>query len=203
MFDTLLQYLVSKWGVENALPPEAPPIDFFIGISYGMTRTNLTVATERITRLTAEMARAQQAPIIISCCEYLFRGAAFSEWQLRHRIFETFRVRYYRAGDMNNSMQESRQILKCVSEHGLPTRHIGIVTGIGHSRFVSERYGKLFPNSKITITCVPFDSEYQPDHPAWIQRGPWRWLFAHVARQILYHVRGEKMADMQHWVPKA
>lgn len=188
----LPQFLINWWKSEDSVVALANGrFDLIIPISYSTGREKLVEATEAIARRAAELSkRYPQAAVVLSNCEYTFPNAEEVEWRLRRDLFAKYGVTARRAGNMNNSVQEAQAILRCVDGYKLPANRILIVTGEMHSRSARWIWERVMPNSQITITCVPSKFEWQPDQPVFVQRGPWKWFFANIARQILLQIFG-------------
>ena len=98
---------------------------------------------------------------------------------------------------LNNSVEEAKNISKAVKK--VEPKCILIVTGELHSRSVRFIWQKVFPNTKILISCINFENEVERDSILPIQRTAARWAFANVARQVLLRILGlERMKNLHH-----
>jgi hypothetical protein len=212
VLDNLLRFCVRQWQTESGCIPPEPPIDFAVAISYGChSKEKLTVATEWNARLAGSLVKqyaeekglVDMPPVFVSNCTYLYPGAEYDEWLLRQSIFAQKGVTVQRAMDMQNSVQEVDAIRQHVQSLGLTPKHILVVTGQMHSRFVRWIYTKRFPGALVSIRCIPYWFEYQPDHPVLMQRGGWRWLLANIERHIAYFFLGDRIARVHHRIATA
>jgi len=197
----LPKFLVDSWKSEDSVVALANGrFDLIIPISYSTGREKLVKATEVIAHRAAELSkRYPQARVVLSNCEYTFPGAEEVEWQFRRDLFAGYGITAHRAGNMNNSVEEAQAISRCVAAYKFPAKCILIVTGEMHSRSARWIWERVMPNSEITVTCIGSEFEWQPDQPVFVQRGPWKWLFANIARQILLKVFGlERIGKLHH-----
>ena len=180
------------WKIEdNASLVENRLFDLIVPISYSTRRDKLVTATEEIVRRAAELAQGHpEAVVVLSTCGYTFRGAEEIEWTYKQNLFEQYGITARRAGSMNNSVQEADAVAKYVALHRLHSKRILIVTGEMHSRSARWIWRQVMPDSKISTVCISSRYEWQPDHPVLVQRGPWRWFAANIARQILLRILG-------------
>jgi len=185
----LLPFLVRRWKDEDVLTGQER-VGLVVSTSYGTGREVLVRATEAIARRSAVLATKYGAAVIYAPCSYLFPGAERVEADLKERVFAEYGVKTHRADSMENTVQEARSIASYISQHNLQHGHLLIVTGEMHSRSARWIWTRVMPKSKITVTCVPYTWEYQPDQPVYAQRGPWKWLSANVARQTLLWTPG-------------
>lgn len=205
MFDRIPKWFIQNhWCNANENVPDLP-VDLIIMISYGAYRseglTLLTVATAAITRRACEIAKTHPESVVVaSPCKYLFPGADREERTLRGKITCDYEVSPFWADSMLNSVDEGLKILQLVLSRGMRAKHTVIVTGQSHSRFVRWLYGSLLPGCRITVICVPFEVEYQPDHSAKMQRTAWRWLIATIQRHVAFAILGRRIAKIHHSV---
>jgi non-ribosomal peptide synthetase component F len=130
----------------------------------------------------------------------LFEGSAEKEKTLRYQITSEYEVFPFWAEGMLNSVDEGLKLLKLILTRGIRAEHTVIVTGQSHSRFVRWLYGLLLVGCKITVICVPFETEYQADHRAKMQRTAWRWLVATFERHLAFAFLGRRIAKIHHSV---
>ena len=192
----LLNWWISWWDVGEHSAPRHPMPNLVVAISYGICPKKLTDATRIIAENSLRLASELGVPIVASSCCYLFNGAEEKEWQLKTKIWGD---KALRAGDMNNSVEEGQMIAQFIRVKMLPCEHLVIVTGQSHTRFIRWLYGKLFPTSKLTvISAVDYEDEYQPDHPAVMQRTAFSWFRATLQRHVAFAILGMKIANLHH-----
>lgn len=63
-----------------------------------------------------------------------------------------------------------------------------IVTGEMHSRSAWRVYHKIFPDTKILITCIPYRLEFEKNHPIKAQTTLWNWFLANIGRQAILRI---------------
>ncbi|MDO8482922.1 MAG: hypothetical protein Q7S86_03840 [bacterium] len=197
----LPKLLLDSWKSEDSVVRLANGrFDLIIAISYSTGREKLVKATEAIAHRAAELSkRYPQAKVVLSNCEYTFPGAEEVEWQFRRDLFAGYGITAHRAGNMNNSVQEAQAISRYVAGYKLPANRILIVTGEMHSRSARWIWERVMPNSEITVTCIGSEFEWQPDQPVFVQRGPWKWFAANIARQVLLQIFGlHRIARLHH-----
>ena len=201
---------IPKWFIENHWcngDSEVPdlPVDLVIMISYGAYKSGglaqLTKATSAITHRACEIAKAHtEAVVVASPCKYLFPGSDRDERALRDNIACDYEVSPFWAEGMLNSVDEGLKLLKLILTRGIRAEHTVIVTGQSHSRFVRWLYGSLLVGCTITVICVPFETEYQADHRAKMQRTAWRWIIATFERHLAFAFLGRRIAKIHHSV---
>lgn len=197
----LPKFLLNLWINENRYLITANDyFDLIVPISYSTGREKLVIATEAIARRAADLAKMYpKAAVVVSNCEYTFPGAEEVEWKFKQKVFAGYDVKARRAGNMNNSVQEAQAIAKYIAEYNLNAARILIVTGEMHSRSARWIWQRAMPCSKIVVTCVSNELEWQKDHPVLVQRTAWKWFLANVARQILLQVFGlDRIGRLHH-----
>lgn len=190
---------LGKNGV--CLLPEGIPavVDIIVPISYTTLRGGLTMATHSnwVTALDILKARTEAA-VVYSNCKYPFTDADLEEERLRRKTLEEdypgFKNPALKFGNaiikatysMNNSVKECEAIKDEMERRGLKCDTIVVVTGVGHARDAKKIWQHYFPKSRIEVyAATDFNYEWQPDHYVKVQRGPWLWLFANIARHLL------------------
>jgi len=177
---------VERWKDEDSpLIVANREYDVVVSTSYGTGEKELVKATCAIARRSVELAKKYRAALIYAPCSYLFEGAAEIEATLKEAMFAELGIKAYRANNMENTVQEAQAIAKFLREYGLRHQRILIVTGEMHSPSARWIWEHVIPGSQITITCVPYTYEYQLDQPVLVQRYPWIWFAANIARQTL------------------
>lgn len=198
----LLQFLLNSWwkSEDSVTALANGRFNLIIPVSYSTGREKLVAATEAIARRAAELSkRYPQAVVVVSNCEYTFPGAEEVEWKFRRNLFAEYGVKAQRAYNMNNSVQEAQAIAKYVAECNLTAERILIVTGEMHSRSARWIWKRVMPKSKITVTCIESRFEWEPNHPVLVQRGPWKWFLANIARQALLQIFGlDRIGKLHH-----
>lgn len=162
-----------------------------VATSYCTTRNELTLASRRIQEVALAEARAHRAWLLFAPCEYPFPNAA--EVERRHRMSRVPSdfSRVISADSMNNTVEEVKAIHAVVNHQpGLFVPKGGkltilVVTGQMHSRSALLIWKHYFPDAAIYVRTIDHRFEYQPDHPVDLQTGPWKWLFANLARHFL------------------
>ncbi|MEK7645213.1 MAG: hypothetical protein AAB391_02755 [Patescibacteria group bacterium] len=203
-----LNLLVDLWKVES-LPGDhlgSPDLRLVISTSYVTRRDRLTDATQETLRVGLEyLKRFPQAWLAFSPCRYPFPGAEEVELVLRVAQISDG-CKYFSAGSMDNTVQEAQQIRAALDSRasvagirkGSPYS-ILVVTGEMHSRSARLIWEHYFPEATVFICCIPHHFEYQPDHPVDMQRGPWKWAFANLARHFLLLTIGvERTGKFKH-----
>lgn len=183
----LLKYCLDLWKTgdsDNEL--RVTQEEIIIPISYSTHKRGLTAATlENLLRAMAIHMACPGSKLIHATCEYTFPGAAKTESFIKNDLFSVGGIVANHAGTMNNSVQEARIIALYLAANNISHARILLVTGEMHSRSARLIWEKVFPKSKILIFCTPYLYEHEPNHPVYVQRGPWKWFAANVARHIL------------------
>lgn len=176
----ILDWLVKIWKVEDDVGTvRGKYVNLIIPVSYGTTPRGLVVGTKRILGGAMYWGEVfKKAPIVFSCCEYLFPGAAQVESGYKTDISKNYPSPVIPSGTMNNSIQEAWVIKEKIKDNTLPHKVILVITGEIHSRSARFIWKKTFPQSVVIIRCIPWNFEFQANHPAILQRSAWRWFLA-------------------------
>lgn len=200
-----LEFFVRSWRkcdtIQRLSLIQLENFDIIVPVSYTTLREKLTLASEiNMVDAISIAKHSTKAPIIYSCCEYTFEGSADIEGKYKRALLKRLGHcgKVIRAKNMNNSAEEALVIRDELLYENISARRIAIVTGEMHGRSARFIWEKVFPNAAVFVFCVSHTYEYQPDHLVKLQRGPWRWAFANVARQILLHIFGLRISRFHH-----
>ncbi|MBI3630722.1 MAG: YdcF family protein [Candidatus Sungbacteria bacterium] len=185
MFDYRLGQILNRYSGRTATYPEDKP-DIIQILSYGTLPTRLTEATMETTFRGAQIWRhSQDAIIVFGNAEYLFHMAAHTEARYKRDMLRKYGVpdsRMMDIGAINNSVQESMATRNALQEARITAKKICLVTGSMHKPSAYAIWKYVFPEANIFVSTIPYWREVQSDHPVLVQRGPWRWLAANMAR---------------------
>lgn len=175
-----MRKVLSPYGVEAIVP-----------ISFVTGKESLTYATLGNMRGAVKFSKMfPDARVAWSSCSYPFPGAEEVENAYRVKMLKNERPRMEPiiAGPMINSVDEAMKIKEKLAERGISPKCILLVTGELHSRSARYIWKKVFPGTRILVSCIPYTLEIQPDHPVKDQRVMWKWVLSNILRQAALRV---------------
>lgn len=187
----LLSLFVGWWRVENQ--PIAP--DVLVPLSYTTLKNQLTRGSRESLLLAKHYANVfPQAKLVISNSAHTgFPKCTEVEYAFKKALLDG--TPHTLAGAQVNSITEAEAIKAAL---GVEPKEILVVCGEIHARSVRWIWRRVFPNTRITIRCIPYWAEYQTDHPFFIERYAWPWFFAGIARYLLLLIVGMQLRQWHH-----
>lgn len=187
-----LSLLVKLWKDEDA---EVDAVDCIVPLSYTTLPHTLTRGTKESVLLAAHYAHLfPDATVVASDSAHTgFPHCTDVEYRFKKELFGS--IPHIRAGAQTNSITEAEAIHAAL---GYEPKHILVICGEIHARSVRWIWRRIFPNTTISIRCMPYQAEYQKDHPFFIERYAWPWFFAGIARYFLLLIFGLKLRHLQH-----
>ena len=174
--------------------------EVIVPLSYAVKRNALTNGTRETLRTAIDYwEKFPTALLVFASSSHCFPGSEKTEERFKFEMLDqavVSRESVLSCGPIVNTVTEAEAICRTLRETGKHLKNILLVTGIMHSRGVKYIWGKTlkkyFPDAKLAITVIPLEYEYQKDHPLMLQRGPLRWIFANIARQVSLRILGLK-----------
>lgn len=198
---SLARLFVRLWRVRE-VPPHDP--DVIIAICYGVLPDRLADGTLATLREAIRLADIfPRAVIAFGNAAICFDKSEIAEHKFKMAIIETEhfpQMRLVVAPRIYNTVTEAKEIKKELERSGIRAREIAIVAAEAHSRAVMYIYRRIFPDTRMALVYIPFETEYQPDHTVTLQTGPWFWIVANILRQIALRVLGlERVGKVTHY----
>lgn len=170
-------------------------VDCIVPLSYTTLPHALTQGTQQSVLLAAHYARIfPSATVVVSDSAHTgFPHCADVEYAFKKELLDG--IPHIRAGAQKNSITEAELVKAAL---GYEPKRILITCGAIHARSVRWIWRRTFPHAVILIRCMPYQAEYQRDHPFFIERYAWPWFFAGIARYLLLLIFGLKLRNLHH-----
>src|SRR3989344_2980785 len=182
--------LLKIWKVDDK--DQCVNSDVIVALSYAVKKDSLTDGTRETLKTAIEyVKRFPSALLVFANSSHCFLGSEKTEE--RFKLEMTYQAEIPRSsviscGPIINTVTEAEAICRTLQRLEKQPKNILIITGTMHSRGAryiwSKMLKKYFPGAKLSVAVIPFEYEYQNDHPLVFQRGPIRWIFANIGRQL-------------------
>lgn len=195
----LLKLFIKIWGVDTPLIADFKP-DIIAPLSYAVKKNSLTNGTREILKTAIKYwQKFPSALLVFASSAHSFPSSDKVEEKFKLEILDQMgvpRESVLYCGPIVNTVTEAEAICRTLQKAGEHPKNILLVTGILHSRgakYIWEKtLRKYFPGTILKIAVIHFEYEYQKDHPLFFQRGPLRWIFANIGRQLALRLLGLK-----------
>lgn len=193
----MINFFLRIWRVDSEIPAGFVP-DVILALSYAVKRDRLTAGTKKVLEHAIECWKEFRGGVIaFGNCSHCYPGSEKTEERLKYEILDqagVSRSSVISSGPIVSTVAESETISRALRERGLSPKRFLLVSGTAHSRSAMYIWGKMirkcFPGAELKIKIIPFEYEYQKDHPLLLQRDPARWIIANIGRQLFLRVFG-------------
>jgi len=193
-FDALARWWLYHWTVDHTdiIYKKHACVDLCIMLSYASKEDALTNASRIITIRGAGMAKNyfSGALLAITTCAYAYpqEERAHKHTILRDYNPSSIETRIIWVENIYHTFDEVWKIYRAVMRRRANLKLVVVITGQTHSRTARLIYRALFPNATVLISAISAESEYQPDHPIFVQQTRSRWFYTALLRHAVARV---------------